>query len=285
MSIVFVLASCQASQPDRTPKVLMIGIDGCRPDALLAAETPNLDALIADGALSVEAQTCAITSSGPSWSSLLTGTWPAKNGVTDNSFEGARFDRYPHVFVHVKAERPEMSTASFAHWAPIDEQIVAGADLARACGSAQEVEQEAVRLLSEGNPDFLFLHLDDVDHAGHEKGYSVDIPEYLAAISTADDHIGAVLTAVRQRPRYAQEDWLVLVTTDHGGSGTSHGQDIPAHRTIFLIVSGPSVLEETIEPAPGIVDAAATALYHLGIELDPAWELDGRPVAVALRSE
>jgi predicted AlkP superfamily pyrophosphatase or phosphodiesterase len=216
---------------------------------------------------------------------LLTGTWPAKHGVQDNSFEGARFERYPHVFVRAKEARPELVTVSFAHWAPIHEQIVAGADLSRACGSAQEVEDEAVRLLKEGDPDFLFLHLDDVDHAGHESGYSVDVPAYLEAIAQADRHVGAVLSAVRERPGYADEDWLILVTTDHGGSGTSHGQDIPEHRTIFLIVSGSSTARGTIEPAPEIVDAAATALAHLGIDPDSSWELDGSPVAVRNEAE
>jgi len=285
LSALLLLTGCQASRPERqlevrVPKVLMIGIDGCRPDALLAADTPCMDRLVADGALSVQAQTCAVTSSGPSWSSLLTGTWPRKHGVQDNSFEGARFERYPHVFVRAKAVRPELVTGSLVHWAPIHERIVAGADLSRACGSAQEVEDEAVRLLKEGDPDFLFLHLDDVDHAGHESGYSVAVPAYLEAIAQADRHVGAVLSAVRERPRYEEEDWLILVTTDHGGSGTSHGQDIPEHRTIFLIVSGPSASHGTIEPAPRIVDAAATALAHLGIDPDPSWELDGQPVAL-----
>lgn len=282
LATLIALAGCQASGPETAPrpKVLMIGIDGCRPDAMLAADTPGLDGLIEAGALSVDAQTCAVTSSGPSWSSLLTGTWPAKHGVQDNSFEGAQFERYPHVFVRVEAARPELVTASFAHWAPIHEQIVADADASSACESAQEVEDRAVSLLMEGDPDFLFLHLDDVDHAGHESGYSVDVPAYIDAIARADRHVEAVLAAVRARPTFADEDWLVLVTTDHGGSGTSHGQDIPEHRTIFVIVSGPSVARGTIEPDPVIVDLAATALFHLGLEADPDWGLDGQPVAL-----
>ncbi len=115
LSSLFVLMGCQASRPATQPKVLMtkvlmIGIDGCRPDALLAADTPCLDRLIDDGALSVQAQTCAVTSSGPSWSSLLTGTWPEKHGVQDNSFEGAQFDRYPHVFVRAAGNRSKMAS-------------------------------------------------------------------------------------------------------------------------------------------------------------------------------
>ena len=265
----------------RTPKVLMIGIDGCRPDALLGAGAPAIEALIAEGTISVEAQTGARTSSGPSWSSLLTGTWADKHGVTDNSFDGNRFGQYPHLFRRIEEVRPELFTASFAHWSPIDEHIVTDADISLGCETAVEVRREAVQLLTQDDPDIVFLHFDDVDGAGHANGYSIDEPEYLEAIRQTGREIGLVLDAMRARPTYAEEDWLVLVTTDHGGTD-GHGRDIPEHRTIFFIVSGPSASRGTMEPAPGIVDGAATALAHLGIEIDPNWQLDG--VAVGLRS-
>ncbi len=279
---LFAILSCTAPQMGnaKTPKVLMLGIDGCRPDALLAADAPAINALIQDGCISVEAQTCARTVSGPSWSSLLTGTWPDKHRVQDNRFSGNRFDQYPHVFSRIEAEHPELFTASFAHWSPIHEHIVSEADISKGCDTAADVRREAVQLLEEGDPDILFLHFDDVDGAGHDGGYSAARPEYLQAIRETSREIGLVLDAVRARPSYAEEDWLVLVTTDHGGTD-GHGQDIPEHRTIFLIVSGPSAARGRIEPAPGIVDGAATALAHLGIRTEAAWQLDG--VAVGLR--
>src|SRR2546421_548022 len=54
--------------------VLLIGIDGTRPDALLAAKPPNLSALIAEGTFSDKAQAGDITNSGPGWATVLTGT-------------------------------------------------------------------------------------------------------------------------------------------------------------------------------------------------------------------
>ena len=67
--VLTALATSSCGETARTPKVLMIGIDGCRPDALLDAGAPAIDALIAEGALSVQAQTGARTSSGPSCAS------------------------------------------------------------------------------------------------------------------------------------------------------------------------------------------------------------------------
>ena len=71
-----------------TPKVLVIGIDGVRPDVLAEVPTPNLDALIADGTYTDQAQTGLPSVSGPGWSSFLNGVWSEKHGVTNNDFTG-----------------------------------------------------------------------------------------------------------------------------------------------------------------------------------------------------
>ncbi len=271
--------------PNGLKRVLLVGIDGCRPDALMAADTPVLDRLMANGAASLVAQTCAETSSGPSWSSLLTASWPDKHGVLDNDFAGARLDRHPPVFERAKSVRAELATASLVHWAPIHEHLAEGSDLSLSLDSDAAVAQRAVELLSDGDPDLLFLHFDEVDGAGHASGYGPDVPEYVAAIEQVDALLGQVVAALDERAAAhlwgdPEEDWLILVTTDHGGTDTGHGEDIPEHRTIFVIVSGDSAARGEIVPPPTIVDVGATILGHLGIEPMDSWELDGRPIGL-----
>ena len=77
------LRAAEQSNGLPTKKVLILGIDGLRPDALIAANTPNVDRLLENGCFSAEAQTGQYTVSGPGWSSLLTGVWWSKHGVTD----------------------------------------------------------------------------------------------------------------------------------------------------------------------------------------------------------
>jgi predicted AlkP superfamily pyrophosphatase or phosphodiesterase len=260
--------------------VLILGIDGCRPDALKAARTPNLSALIHAGAFSDRAQTGDATISGPGWSSMLTGVWRDKHGVRDNRFEGSNFKEYPHFFRRLKQARPRAMTVSIVHWAPINERIVVDADFAKQFPRDDQVAAEAVRVLGALDPDAVFLHFDDVDHAGHKYGFHPKVPQYLAAVERTDEHIGAVMRALRARKTYAAEDWLILASTDHGGSGKGHGKNTPEHRTIFLLVSGPAAARREIVPAPTVVDIAATALTHLGVALDPAWKLDGKAVGL-----
>ncbi len=93
-------------------KVLIIGVDGCRPDALLAADASTAGSFVRRGASSFDTQTCRFSVSGPGWSSMLTGVWEDKHGVTDNTFAGARYSEYPHFFGRVRQLMPEASSAS-----------------------------------------------------------------------------------------------------------------------------------------------------------------------------
>ena len=100
-------------------------------------------------------------------------------------------------------------------------------------------------------------------------------------ISLSVDAVGRLVAAIQARPTYADEDWLILISTDHGRTDEGgHGGDSDEERIIFFLAHGRSVVREPIETAANIVDIAVTALTHLGVEIDAAWNLDGRSVAL-----
>lgn len=282
-------------------KVLIIGTDGTRLDALERAETPNLDRLIRQGTLfrgtkilDPDRKTKPDTVSGPGWSNLLTGVWPDKHGVLDNKFEGSRYKEFPHFFVRLKEALPAAKTASFSAWDPIDQKIVAGADLSKDAlpgdkgdWSAADAEstRSCIEYLRANDPTAVVLYLGQVDETGHNHGFHPLIGHYIAAIERVDGLVGEALAALEARPTYKDEDWLVIVCTDHGGRATNHGggHQYPEITETFLIVSGPGAElgkpEGSAEPTRQ-VDVVATALTHLGIELRPDWKLDGKPVGL-----
>jgi arylsulfatase A-like enzyme len=290
-----------AEEPLRK-KVLFIGIDGCRTDALLALKGPHLRGLIERGAFAENTTILgsrphkADTISGPGWSNLLTGVWPDKHGVLDNSFKGSRYSEFPSMFRRLKEARPQAKSLSLSDWGPIGQRITGDAAVNKSLGDESKkpeiayvegdelVTAEACRQLKDEDPDLAFVYFGNVDESGHLHGFQPRVPQYLAALEKVDSQVGQVLEAVKSRKTAAQEDWLVLVCTDHGGQGTGHGsghQDPEVH-TVFLIVSGPAALHGRIETPTAQVDVAATAFTHLGIPIDPAWQWDGQ--AVGLKS-
>ena len=239
-------------------KVLVIGIDGCRPDGITAANTPNLDALMANGIYSLDARNTGITSSGPGWSSMLTGVWQDKHKVVDNSFSGSDFSRYPHFFKRIEENNPNSRTVSVSQWHPINDQIANGfADITRnTADSSADVKNKAVAELGVEELTALFVHFDDVDHAGHGSGFSPDNSNYINAIETVDAAIGELIIAIKNRPNYTKEDWIIIVSTDHGGIGTSHGGDTEEERTIFMIVSGGNIPKKEIAKTTSDVEVS-----------------------------
>lgn len=228
-------------------KVLIIGIDGTRPDALQAANTPNLDAIRDNGYFSPDALNDDITISGPGWSAILTGVWSDKHLVTGNNFSGNNYAEYPSIFTLAEEIKPDLNTASFCHWSPINDNIIQGAaDYSINLGTDALISSESINYLTNDDPDLIFLHFDDVDHAGHSFGFSPNVPEYITAIEEVDALVGPVMTALQNRTNYANENWLILVSTDHGGQGFSHGGTTLEHERVFLMASGDYITNEVV---------------------------------------
>jgi hypothetical protein len=261
-------------------KVFVIGIDGTMPSAMAVARTPNLDYLKSNGCYSVRAVTHPVTHSAACWTSFFTGVWGDKHGVNDpgNSFSGNRLSEYPSFFKHLKVADPSLQTLCFARWSPLL-TVVPDADVKQAFDSDAAITLETCRRLTNSNPDVLYMILLDVDSAGHTYGWGAEVAQYVKAIETADTHVGEIITALQSRPTYSEEDWLVIVLTDHG----QHDHPDPERsRITFHIVSGRAAGRGVIWPAPAIVDLCSTVLTHMGVPIDKAWKLDARLEGLAV---
>ncbi|MFJ3418392.1 alkaline phosphatase family protein [Streptomyces sp. NPDC086082] len=268
----------------RTPKVLVVGLDGCLLTRIKDADAPNLDALMAAGLTapsSIYADPLAPTLSGPGWSTIITGVWPDKHLVKDNAFTGAQFTRYPDFLTRVETAKPQLVTYAVASWAPLTDTVFSAKVDTRVSTPSAEYDtgttSRAVAQLRDGNPDAVFVHLDNIDHAGHS--YGAASQQYLDAIHTADAQLGQIVAALKARPTYSAEDWLIMVTADHGHTDPGgHGGSTLQERQTFLIANGPTLAAGSVRYDVKMPDVAVSALAHLGVAIDPAWGLDGRPL-------
>ena len=115
----------------------------------------------------------------------------------------------------------------------------------------------------------MFCHLDDVDIAGHNSGlYSA---AYVGQVADVDSQIGSMLQAIRSRASFAEENWQVVVVSDHGHRPAGgHGGQTQLERTIPIVVSSRTTVAGVM-PVDGVgpsqIDVAATAVSYTHLTL------------------
>jgi len=272
-----------------TRRVLLVSIDGLRPDLMLRADTPTLHELMRQGSYSMWARTTALAVTLPSHTSMLTGVRPGKHGIDwnhDLPFATPVYPKVPTLFE--VAKRSGLTTAmaagklkfqALARPGSLDWSFVP----ARTVVTDEAVTDTAVGMIDRHQPQVLFVHLPGVDTAGHAHGWSS--PAQMAAIEAADRCVRRLLAALKAHG--GMEGTLVLVTSDHGGAGLEHGPDDPRSRTIPWILSGPGVrrgqdLTQYADLEINTEDTFATICWRMGIPVPGT--IDGHPVTAAVDS-
>lgn len=232
-------------------KVLFIGIDGCVWKAITAANAPNLKTLMDQSYTSTNALAEVPTWSSNGWSALFTGVGVAKHKASDNSFSGADFVNYPSFFRQIKTSLPALRTASIVTWSSINNSIVPTPDVTVKQNSASDnaTEVRIIQEITSSNTDVAFCHFDDVDHAGHASNYRTTTQMYMDSVKAVDARVGRILNAVKARPTYSNEDWLIVVATDHGGD-LSHGGSSYLERNAFIILNNSAITPQLVNTLP-----------------------------------
>ncbi len=222
--------------------VLVIGIDGLRGDALFCngcAPTPALAALASGGAWhnNVLAGGAQATFSGPGWATLFTGFWADQHGVASNDIDLPL--RKPHVFDQLKQHYPTATVAVVGDWFNITHNLKPeSADFVVANGAkaSQQATDAVKNWLSWTNaPTAIFYYLHNVDV--HAPSYDPLNAYYQSKIAGEDAQVQQVLAALVARPTFFEEEWLVAVVSDHGGTGSGHGGQSAAERDAVLILN------------------------------------------------
>lgn len=247
------------------PRALLVGVDGLQSDAVAAAHTPHLDRLMRRGRGTLKGRSGPHPKSGPGWSTILTGRWPAAHGVTGNRFCGHRLAQHPDLFHRLRARRPEIRTGLVYSWPQLHRfGTVADyrVDVSTQIDPDAAAEAVGCALLARDAVDFLFVYFGGPDEAGHRDGFSADVPAYRRAIERMDRQLGRLLSC-----RLAPGPWLVAVTTDHGGGGGSlrqHGVDHPADREVLIVFEGAGVpAGPASDGTLAHVDVASVLARHL----------------------
>jgi len=262
-------APMEPPAPDR--HVLIVSIDGLRPDAIDAFRAPTLQRLAREGRYSYAATTVVPSKTLPSHTSMLTGLEPESHGVLWNTGITARETDIGHATVFARARDVGYTTAAFFSKSKFHTLQEPGTlDYTQAPGGwfgrwrDDRTTQDVAAYLARARPHLLFVHLAAPDRAGHAKGWMSS--EYGKAVETSDASLARILDAATRA--FGNSGFTLIVTADHGGHGRDHGSDDPRDVTIPWIAWGRAVSGAgTIDGRQvRTMDTAATVLWLLDID-------------------
>lgn len=264
-----------------TRHVVVISIDGLRPDAIARFHTPALHRLAAQGRLFLNARTIVPSLTLPSHTSMLTGLPPDQHGIVwnDDQVVGKGLVPVKTVFGFVKESG--YTTAAFFGKAKFRHLMVPGTlDYAQAPTGwwgrwfADRTIHDVRKYLRNGaRPNLLFVHIGEPDFGGHTGGWMSRL--YGRGVVRADEAINDITAAASVA---FGRDYVLIVTADHGGHGRTHGSADSVDVTIPWLAWGAGVIPRSGAPDRPIrtTDTTPTILWLLGIPI-PA-TLPGLPV-------
>jgi predicted AlkP superfamily pyrophosphatase or phosphodiesterase len=266
--------------------VLLVSIDGLRPDAIDEFPTPTLGRLMREGSYTLAARTIMPSKTLPSHTSMLTGEPPERHGVLWNNVLTAEKDVVELPTIFSVARTHGYRTAAFfskSKFHPL--QRPGTLDYSQAPGgwfgrwSSDRTARDVAAYLDTARPNVLFVHLSDPDHAGHGSGWMSEA--YGRAVAAADTAVGVIVAAAERA--YGRANYSVIVTADHGGHDRDHGSSDPSDVTIPWIAWGRGVAPgELVGSTVQTTDTAASVLWLLGLREPTEWA--GSPVLAAFES-
>ncbi len=240
-------------------KVVIIGYDGCRADILNERqENGAISYLLKNGAsnnltycggVNYPEDNTQDTSTAPGWCSMITGEWADVHGITGNGIVKAV---EPKTLLTSLVEDGTIDSANFitkwkGHFSRngatyLDEKAYCEEnnldvefELRK---DKKDIHTGAMEEITEEDcADFVFIIYEDTDSAGHNFGFSYNNPVYKDAFKTEDAYGYEVIKAIEARETYETEDWLIIVTSDHGGIGTDHGGPGIQERMTFVVMN------------------------------------------------
>ena len=276
LAFLFMTSCCQNKQhPEGIEHVIIIGIDGMSVQGLLEAEAPCMDSLLRNGAYNYKVRSVLPSVSAPNWNAMLCGAGPEITGVIDNSW-GRGIDKFPpvavlennvfpNIFRVFREQKPDAEIGCFNQWAYLKTLLdVESMSRFETCETALEDAQKTAAYIQDKKPDFVFVHIDDVDAAGHESGWMS--AEYIKAIHEVDGDVRMIVNAVKKAG--ISDHTMIMVVADHGGIFFRHGKNTYEELTTPIIYSGKGIKKGyQIKQQIYKYDVAADVAFALGLKM------------------
>lgn len=251
-------------------KAVLIGFDGVRADTFrdLGTHTDSgINSILNNGGHAYYSYAGGInfpyynvqaTDSAPGWTTILTGELWSKTGVLWNGYE--KNDDCPTVMKSLIDENLADKTSFYSSWGSYISTTLKSEAESNADAGYNANYVDAAKFIGENDDrytaldtavtdltvsdlqnadcsDFIFALFESTDDAGHSSGFHPDSEQYMADFALEDGLALRITDAIKARPTYDEEDWLIIITTDHGGFNHVHGYCTAMERYTFIVTN------------------------------------------------
>lgn len=271
------------SAPSGIERVVLVVLDGLRPELITPAWLPCLSALAGAGSHTFAGTTVQPSVTAAALASLFTGVEPSVHGIVGETTLrpriGHRLTLLPRALAtggvpmvgHMRALPWGTRTLGTLLAAQLGMRTIFGGH------DAESILDRAVPALRAAARGVTYLHWPDADLAGHAWGWMS--PHYRAAARRLDTAMARLLdvSGVLDDPRA-----VVIALADHGGGGhrlDDHDSSHPHDVTIPIVMAGGQVRAGQLPAGSSPLDVCATVPWLFGIAPPVSWS--GRPLREA----
>ena len=249
-------------------KVILISVDGMRPDGLLKCGNPYVGELVKKASYTFGAKTVFPSVTLPCHMSMFHSVTPERHGTTTNIYM-PQVRPVDGLFEQLK--KADKTSAMFYGWEPLRDVARPGslkkADYINSYSFEHTdamLTDSAIEYISLVKPDFVFLYMVETDEkGGHDNGWMSDV--YL-------DYISRAIENVRKVIEETGGEYTVIVTSDHGGHDRCHGTEKDEDMIIPMIFYGPGFEGGKELRDASILDIAPTVADIVSVQKAKEWE-------------
>jgi len=280
VALLTVACTGTEKKADLTSHVIIIGLDGWGSWCMEKGEAPFIKEMMHEGSWTLNKRAVLPTISGANWAAMMNGTPVESSGITNNdpapTFEPlflTDHDAQPTIFHLLAEQRPNLETGVICEWGDfLNYADTLCLDFFQRIRQASEhpdaIVDASVKYIQAKKPALCFIHIDALDHMGHSYGQGSD--EYYAELPLVDDRVRRIVEGVKAAGIY--DESIIMVTSDHGHEGTSHGGSSQLEIQTPFVIWGKGIMKDhEIKETLIQYDIAATVAKIFNLEVPQSW--------------